>query len=114
MNIGVPAESDAQETRVAASPETAKKLIALGADVLVAAGAGAKAGVPDADFAAAGAKIVSQDEALASDIVLKVRRPDGVEMARLAKGSLVVSLMDPYGHQDALDALARANVSAFA
>ena len=114
MKIGVPAESDPQETRVSASPETAKKFIALGADVLVAAGAGGKAGVPDADFAAAGAKIVGQDEALAADIVLKVRRPDGAEVAKLAKGALVVSLMDPYGHQDALDALARANVSAFA
>jgi H+-translocating NAD(P) transhydrogenase subunit alpha len=114
MKIGVPGESDPQETRVAASAETAKKFIALGAEILVAAGAGAKAGVPDADFAAAGAKIVGQDEALACDIVLKVRRPDAAETAKLAKGALVVSLMDPYGHQDALDALAHANVAAFA
>ena len=114
MKIGVPAESDPQETRVAASPETAKKFIALGADVLVAAGAGVKAGVPDADFAAAGARIVAQDEALGADIVLKVRRPDAAETAKLAKGAMVVALMDPYGHQDALGALARADVAAFA
>ena len=114
MKIGVPAESEPQETRVAASPETAKKFIALGAEVLVASGAGAKAGVQDADFAAAGARIVEQDEALGANIVLKVRRPDAAETAKLAKGALVVALMDPYGHQDALGALARADVAAFA
>ena len=114
MRIGVPAESAPEESRVAASPETAKKFIALGAEFVVAAGAGSKAGVPDADFAAAGAKIVSQDEALGGDIVLKVRRPDASEIGKLSKGALVVSLMDPYGHQDALSALAHAGASAFA
>ena len=114
MRIGVPAESEAGESRVAASPETVKKFIALGAEFLVAAGAGAKAGAPDADYSAAGAKIVSNDEALASDIVLKVRRPDASEIGKLSKGAIVVSLMDPYGHEEALNALAHSGASAFA
>ena len=114
MKIGVPKERAPGETRVAASPDTVKKFKALGASVAVAVGAGLTAGLPDADFAAAGADIVSQTEALGADIVLKVRRPDGDEVASLAPGALVVSLMEPHGAQEALNALAAANVSAFA
>ena len=98
MLIGVAAERDPQETRVAASPETVKKFIALGAEVAVAGGAGLAAGVPDADFAAAGAKIGSAAEALGADIVLKVRRPSEAEIGKIKHGALVVSIMDPYGH----------------
>jgi NAD(P) transhydrogenase subunit alpha len=114
MKIGVPKESEAHETRVAASPDTVKKFKGLGAEFVVAAGAGLAAGVPDADYAAAGAEIVGQDEALGADIVLKVRRPSADEIAKLTPGALVISLMDPYGAQEALNALAGAKVSAFA
>ena len=75
MLIGLAAESDPAETRVAATPETVKKFIGLGAEVAVAHGAGVKAGVPDADIQAAGARLVSAAEALGADVVLKVRRP---------------------------------------
>ena len=87
-----------------------KKFIGLGADVAVQHGAGVKSGVPDADYSAAGARIVSADEALGADIVLKVRRPDGREIAALKRGALVVAIMDPYGHRDAVEALAKAGV----
>jgi NAD(P) transhydrogenase subunit alpha len=114
MLIGVVAETDPQEKRVAASPETVKKFAALGADIVVESGAGIAAGVSDADFAAAGARIASAADALAADLVLKVRRPSEAEIAKLKRGGLVIAIMDPHGHQPALAALAGAGVSAFA
>ena len=114
MLIGVAAETDPAETRVAATPETARKFIALGAEVAVGHGAGFKAGVLDADYEAAGARVVSAAEALGADIVLKVRRPSDKELAQFKNGALVVAAMDPYGHEDAIGAMAKAGVSAFA
>ena len=114
MLIGVAAESDPHETRVAASAETVKKFIALGAEVAVERGAGTTAGIPDADFAAAGAQLVAAAEALGADIVLKVRRPSGEEIGQLKRGALVFASMDPYGHQDAIEALAASGAAAFA
>jgi len=114
MLIGVVAETDPQETRVAASAETVKKFAALGAELAVERGAGLGAGIPDADFAAAGAKLVSAAEALGADIVLKVRRPNDGELGQMKRGALVVASMDPYGHLDAVEAMAKAGVSAFA
>jgi len=114
MLVGVPAESDREETRVAATPETVKKFIGLGAEVAVARGAGIKSGVPDADYEAAGARLVSQDEALGADVVLKVRRPGPEEIGRLKAGALVIAAMDPYGHEDAIQGMAKAGVAAFA
>src|SRR5271165_2459878 len=114
MLIGVAAETDPTETRVAASPETVKKFAALGADVAVEHGAGVKAGVSDADYQAAGARLVPAAEALGADLVLKVRRPTEGELAHMKRGAIVVATMDPYGRQDAIEAMARAGVSAFA
>ncbi|MGA9846142.1 MAG: NAD(P) transhydrogenase subunit alpha, partial [Roseiarcus sp.] len=114
MLIGVPAETDPAETRVAASPETVKKFIALGAEVAVEQGAGLKAGFVDADYEAAGARLVSAADALGADLVLKVRRPAAQELAHMKSGALVIATMDPYGHQDAIEAMARAGVSTFA
>ena len=114
MKIGVAKESEPHETRVAASPDTVKKFKGLGASLAVAEGAGLAAGVPDADYAAAGADIVGQDEALGADIVLKVRRPSARRNRKTGARRAVVSLMDPYGAQEALNALAGAKVSAFA
>jgi H+-translocating NAD(P) transhydrogenase subunit alpha len=81
MLIGIVAESAPHETRVAASAETVKKFIALGADVVVERGAGKAAGILDADYADAGAQLVSDAEAFGADIVLKVRRPSEDEIA---------------------------------
>jgi len=114
MQIGVPAETDPTETRVSATPETVKKFIGLGAEVAVERGAGLKAGVIDADYQSAGARIVDQDQALGADIVLKVRRPSAAELGMMKPGALVVATMDPYGHEDAIGAMAKAGVSAFA
>ncbi|HME86478.1 MAG TPA: Re/Si-specific NAD(P)(+) transhydrogenase subunit alpha [Roseiarcus sp.] len=114
MLIGVPAETDPAETRVAASPETVKKFIGLGAEVAVEHGAGLQAGVVDSDYQAAGARLASAAEALGADLVLKVRRPTEHELALMKSGAPVIATMDPYGHQDAVEAMARAGVSAFA
>jgi H+-translocating NAD(P) transhydrogenase subunit alpha len=114
MLIGVPAETDPAETRVAASPETVKKYIALGAEVAVEHGAGLKAGMVDADYQAAGARLVSAGEALGADLILKVRRPSGGELAQMKPGAIVIAIMDPYGHEGAIEAMAKAGVSAIA
>ena len=87
MLIGVPAETDPAETRVAASPETVKKFIALGAEVAVEQGAGLKAGFVDSDYQAAGARLVPAAEALGADLVLKVRRPTEQELAHMKSGA---------------------------
>lgn len=114
MKIGIPAEVDSGETRVAATPETVKRLAGLGAEIAVEKGAGAKAGILDKDFEAAGAKIVSAKDAPNADIVLKVRRPSRAELANYKAGSIVVAIMDPYGNDAALADLASAKVAAFA
>jgi H+-translocating NAD(P) transhydrogenase subunit alpha len=114
MLIAAPAETDPGETRVAATPETVKKFAALGAEVAVEHDAGAKAGLPDADYQSAGARLVSANEALGADVVLKVRRPTAQEITRLKPGALIIATMDPYGHREALEAMAKAGVAAFA
>jgi len=116
MRIAVPAETDGSETRVAATPETVKKLIALGASVAVQAGAGQASGFPDADYEAAGAQILAHgaDVMAEADIVLQVRRPKAQDLAGLKKGAAILAMMDPYGQQEAIQALANAGASAFA
>jgi len=113
MKVAVAAEVDAGEPRVAATPETIKKIIALGGDVAVEPGAGVKSGVLDADYAAAGAT-VTKDAVNGADIVLKVRRPQASELSHYKRGAIVIAIMDPYGHEDALPALADAGLIAFA
>jgi NAD(P) transhydrogenase subunit alpha len=114
MLIAAPAETDPGETRVAATPETAKKFVGLGAEVAIEHGAGAKSGFPDAEYASAGARLVSAEEALGADVVLKVRRPTPNEIARLKPDGVVIATMDPYGHRDAIETMAKAGVAAFA
>src|ERR1051325_12124317 len=95
MKIAVAAEADPSEPRVAATPDTVKKMIGLGAEVAVQPGAGVKSGILDADYATAGAK-VSADALNGADIVLQVRRPAGPELVKAQKGELVLPIMDPY------------------
>jgi NAD(P) transhydrogenase subunit alpha len=113
MRIAVAREIDPAEDRVAATPETVKKMKALGADVAVEPNAGTKSGIPDAEFTAAGAT-VTEAAAKDADVVLKVRRPAASELARYKKGALVIAMMDPYGEHAALKAMADAGVIAFA
>src|SRR5471030_608350 len=113
MRIAIAAELDPAEPRVAATPETVKKLKTLGAEVSVARGAGLASGILDADFEAAGATIgdnVSKD----ADVVLKVRRPGLSELAAYRRGALVIAIMDPYGNEAALKQMADAGIVAFA
>ena len=115
MKIAVISETAALETRVAATPETIKKLIGLGAAITIEAGAGKNSGIPDADFAAAGAIIAPSAKEALSDaaVVLKVRRPSDAEIALIPKGALVLAIMDPYDSAEALSAMAHAGLSAF-
>src|SRR6478752_6323236 len=113
MKIAIARETEGGEPRVAATPDTVKKFKALGADIAVEPGAGVKSGILDADYQAAGATLAA-DAVSGADIILKVRRPEAGELARYKRGALVVAIMDPYGNDAALKALADAGVSAFA
>jgi NAD(P) transhydrogenase subunit alpha len=113
MRIGIPAETRRGETRVAATPETVKKLAAKN-EVRVQAGAGAQASFPDAEYAKAGAKIVpSAAEAYDADIVLKIRAPQESEVGLLRQGSVLIGLLDPY-NAAGLEAIAKRGVTGFA
>jgi H+-translocating NAD(P) transhydrogenase subunit alpha len=113
MKIAVAREIDPAEPRVAASPDTVKKFKALGFEVAVEPGAGVKAGLPDSEFTAAGA-VVAADAVTDADIVIKVKRPEASELAGYKRGALVFAIMDPYGNDAALKAMAGAGVAAFA
>jgi proton-translocating NAD(P)+ transhydrogenase subunit alpha len=113
MRIAVAREIDPAEGRVAATPETVKKMTALGAQVAIEPGAGTRSGLPDGEFSAAGA-IVADDALADAEIVLKVRRPGALELPRYKKGALVIAIMDPYGNEPAVKAMADAGLTAFA
>ncbi|SMH52332.1 Re/Si-specific NAD(P)(+) transhydrogenase subunit alpha [Azospirillum agricola] len=128
MKVAIPKERRAGELRVAASPETVKKLKGLGLDVVVESGAGLGSSIPDAAFAAAGATIAA-DAASAlgdADIVLKVQRPllsgegqagaagDTNELALLKKGALLFAILNPHNSREHVKAYAEAGVNAFA
>jgi NAD(P) transhydrogenase subunit alpha len=115
MRIGVPAETRPGETRVAATPETIRKLIAGRHTVAVQARAGVAAGIPDADFQAVGATIVTTPAQIYSDsdLILRVRRPEAAELGMLRRGSILVGLLNP--HDDAgIEKLAATGVTGFA
>ena len=113
MLIGVPAETAAGETRVALTPETAKKLVAQGHQVVVQSGAGLRASVTDEAYQAAGAQIADASQALGADMVLKVRLPSGDEVARMKPGAVLVGMLEPF-NAEGLQRLAAANLTAFA
>lgn len=114
MRIGIPAETRAGETRVAATPETVKKMLATGHAVLVQQGAGAGASIPDAEFQAAGATLVSAPELYAqAEIVLKVKAPTEAELAQLPANSVLIGLLSPY-QPELVAAYAKQGITAFA
>jgi len=112
MRIGIPAETRIGETRVAATPETVKKLAAKH-QIVVQAGAGASASITDEAYAAAGATIGSAADALGAEIVLKVRAPDAAERGQMRPGSVVIGMLNPFD-ADTVAALGAAGLSAFA
>ena len=113
MLIGVPLETAAGETRVAVTPETAKKLVAQGHTVRVQHGAGVAASATDEAYGAAGAEITDRAGALACDLVLKVRSPDADELSLMKSGTALVGLLNPFD-KDNLARLAAAGLTSFA
>jgi H+-translocating NAD(P) transhydrogenase subunit alpha len=113
MKIAVAKEIDQAEPRVAASPDTVKKFKALGVDVAVEPGAGVKSGLPDSEFTAVGATVAA-DAVKDADVVIKVKRPEASELGQYKRGAAVIAIMDPYGNDAALKAMADAGISAFA
>lgn len=114
MRIGIPAETRAGETRVAATPETVKKMLAAGHTVMVENGAGAGASIPDAEYQTAGATLVSAADLYAkSEIVLKVKAPTSDELSKLSAKSVLIGLLSPY-QADLVAAYAKQGITAFA
>ncbi|GAB2765759.1 Re/Si-specific NAD(P)(+) transhydrogenase subunit alpha [Terrabacter koreensis] len=114
MQIGVPRETRARETRVAATPKTVEALVGLGYDVAVETGAGDRASFSDEAYAAAGARVVDRAEAWGSDIVHKVNAPSDDEIPFLRPGTVLVSLMAPAISPDLVEKLRASGVTAMA
>ena len=113
MLIGVPTETVTGETRVAVTPEIAKKLKAAGHTVRVQSGAGLAASAPDSLYAAAGCEVVDATAAFAADLVLKVRAPTSSELPLLRRGTVLVGMLNPFD-KDGLAAMAAAGLTCFA
>jgi len=111
--IFVARETEKNEPRVAASPETVKKYVALGYRVTVEKGAGVLSAIPDADYENAGAEIVSAAGGAKADIILKVRRPTAQEAGLYKKGAAVIGMLDPFGAEQEIEAVARAGLNGF-
>jgi len=114
QTVFIPRETVGDESRVAASPDTVKRMAALGLDVIVESGAGKSSRILDAEYQAAGAAIGKAADAGKADVVLKVRRPAGAELKSYKRGAIVIATMDPYGNEGDVEAMAKAGVTAFA
>jgi NAD(P) transhydrogenase subunit alpha len=112
MRIGVPLEIRPGETRVAATPETVKKLISQGHSILIQKGAGVQASQPDSAYEAVGATIGSAADAFGAEIVLKVRAPEAAELKQIKSGSVLIGMLDPFDN-DNIAAMAAQGVTAF-
>jgi H+-translocating NAD(P) transhydrogenase subunit alpha len=113
MHIGVPAETRANESRVAATPETVKKYVAQGHTVTLQSGAGTGASFPDEAYSAVGAQIADAAAAFGADLVLKVQSPSVSELPFMKRGAVLVGMLDPFNADNAAK-LAEAGVTAFA
>ncbi|MBK7548137.1 MAG: Re/Si-specific NAD(P)(+) transhydrogenase subunit alpha [Rhodoferax sp.] len=113
MLIGVPAETTVGETRVAVTPETAKKLKAQGHTIRIQSGAGVAASVPDDAYVAAGAEITDMAGVYACDLVLKVRSPSDAECAQMKPGTTLVGMLNPFD-APGLQRLATAGLTGYA
>ena len=113
MQIGVPAETVSGETRVAATPETVKKLVAQGHAVKVQSQAGLAASVTDDAYAAAGAQITDAAGALGAELVLKVRAPSAAELTHMQSGSALIGMLNPFD-AEGLQRIAAAGLTSFA
>jgi len=114
MRIGVPKESRSGETRVAATPDSVKKLKKKNFEVAVEKGAGAAAHYTDESYLAAGAEIVDAGTALGCAVVTKIHKPTAGELSQMRKDTVLVSLLEPYLKDGTLQNIATAGVSAIA
>jgi NAD(P) transhydrogenase subunit alpha len=112
MRIGVPLETRLGETRVAATPETVKKLIGQGHTVVIQKGAGLQASQPDSAYEAVGASIGGAADAFGAEIVLKVRAPEAIELKQITSGSVLIGMLDPFDN-DNINAMAAQGVTGF-
>jgi H+-translocating NAD(P) transhydrogenase subunit alpha len=112
MKIGIPTEIKDHECRVAATPETIKKIIALGCQVLVQKGAGERASIIDDAYKTAGAELVSAKDAYKADVILKVRAPEAAEIKAMQAGTVIIGLLEPF-NQSQLKAMADQDLTAF-
>ena len=113
MQVGVPLEIHAGETRVAATPETVKKLVGQGHQVVVQSGAGIAASLPDDAYVAAGARIGNAAEAFGAGLVLKVAAPDAAELALMQPGAVLVGMLNPFDNAN-LARMTEHGITAFA
>lgn len=113
MRIGIPAETRPGETRVAATPETVKKLVAAKHQVIVQSGAGITSSITDDAYLAAGATIGSAADAFASEMVLKVRAPSAEERGQIKSGTVLIGMLNPFD-SDNIAAMAAQGWTAFA
>ena len=115
IQLGIPKETRTDETRVAATPDSAKKLIKKGLQVLVEKSAGLRAGFRDEDYVVAGAEIVNSERAFAAEIIYKMNRPDIREIGMMKKGAILIAMLEPYGPESGtlLPALASAGIQSF-
>jgi len=113
MLIGVPLETAAGESRVAVTPETAKKLKAQGHTLRIQSGAGVAASAPDAAYVAAGAEVTDRAGAFGCEMLLKVRSPQADELPLMKRGTALIGMLNPFD-KDGLQALATAGLTSFA
>lgn len=114
ITVGVPKESGSGESRVAATPDSVKRLIKSGFDLSVEEGAGRAAGFQDDDYAAVGAKVVSKKDAWSTQLVTKVAPPTDTEASSIQSGALIVSLLEPYRNASLLEGFAQQKIDALA
>jgi NAD(P) transhydrogenase subunit alpha len=114
LRIAVLKETAAGETRVAATPETVKKIVGLGHTVTVQTGAGIAASAPDEQYKAAGAEIAADGGIGTADLIVKVRRPSDAEIGSVKAGAGLAALLEPYGDRGVIEALAKAKIEALA
>lgn len=113
MHIGVPLETQTGETRVAATPETIKKLVAQGHRVTVQSGAGVLASVTDSAYEAAGATIASAADAFGAELILKVNAPCDSELAQIPAGAVLMGMLNPFNN-NTIARMAERGITAFA
>ncbi len=115
MKIGVPREIAAGERRFALVPESAKKLVEQGNEVVIQSGGGTSAGYPDAAYVSAGARVVGDAAEIfgSCDLVLKIQPPEAREIEQLRESAVLVAILQPFQNADTVRRLAAKSVTSF-